>query len=142
LEQISAGELADQPLVCREKNSTTALFVKRILTEANVSRNVVARFDTFEGLKSAVRLGLGMAFVPKMSIRQEAVAGQFHTLRLADLEMTCTLKLLYLHLDNPVARCFITNCLATEFPHLLTQLFLPSFNCDDHSLVPTPETGK
>ncbi len=127
VEYVPARKLNGQPLVCREKNSATAQFVEQKLMEAHVSRNVVARFDTFEGLKSAVILGVGIAFAPRMSVRREIATGQLHTLRLSDLEMTRALKLVYLHLDNPAARCFITNCLAAEFPHLLTQLFSPEY---------------
>lgn len=111
-ETVTLAELAALPLVMREPGSG----VRRLVEQAFEQRGlpVVASLELagVEGVKQAVRAGLGVGFVSMMSMRHED--GTLAPLRLAPTPLTRTLSILVPHAQacSRAARRFLAACQA------------------------------
>ncbi len=85
-------------LLVREKGSATRRLLERKLEEQGhdyCGFKGITYFNSLEGIKQAVRAGLGIAFVSKLSVEDMAAAGNMDTFPLVDLDMTRTLYLVH-----------------------------------------------
>lgn len=105
-------DLADWPLVMREPGSGVRRLVERAFGAAGVSVMTGLELAGVEGVKQAVRAGLGVGFVSVMSMRHED--GTLAALRLAPEPLTRTLSILVPHAQasSRAAQRFLEACLA------------------------------
>ncbi len=88
----------NQHLLVREKGSATRRLLERKLNEKGLdfsSFKGITYFNSLEGIKQAVRAGLGLAIVSKLSVEDMETAGQVDTYRILDLDMTRTLYMVH-----------------------------------------------
>ena len=79
----SGMELSQLPLIWREPGSGTRAVVERALRRAGIRRPVAEHDLTLgstEAIKGAVRLGMGLAFLSRWSIRTELALGKLQVL--------------------------------------------------------------
>ncbi|RFU45325.1 LysR substrate-binding domain-containing protein [Paraburkholderia sp. DHOC27] len=78
---IELAALGDYPLVLREAGSGVRQMVERAFARAGVPMRVALEIAGVEGVKEAVRAGMGIGFVSAMSMRHEAGALCLFSLR-------------------------------------------------------------
>ena len=87
-----------QHLLMREKGSATRRLLERKLDENELdftSFKGITYFNNLEGIKQAVRAGLGLAIVSKLSVEDMKASGQVDTYRFLDLDMSRTLYMVH-----------------------------------------------
>jgi len=89
-EGVPLDILLSHHLILREKGSATRQLLEKKLNESGYDLNSFAGityFNSLEGIKQAVKEGLGIAFVSKLSINEMVQAGlvDLHTIRGLDL---------------------------------------------------------
>lgn len=92
---VSLPDVAAWPLVMREPGSGVRRLVERAFTDAGLAPSVGLELAGVEGVKQAVRAGLGVGFVSIMSMRHED--GALASLRLLPRGLTRTLSILVPH---------------------------------------------
>lgn len=109
---VNLRDLADQPLVMREPGSGVRQLVERAFDNAGLAPAVGLELAGVEGVKQAVRAGLGIAFVSLMSMRHED--GTLAVVRLLPRPLTRTLSILvpHAHASARAAEHFLQACLA------------------------------
>ncbi|MDR5757235.1 LysR family transcriptional regulator [Caballeronia sp. LZ035] len=109
-EFVTLDELGGQPLVLREPGSGVRLIVERAFAEHGAPMRAALEIAGVEGVKEAVRAGMGIGFVSAMSIRHEDSALQ--RLRLAPEPLTRRFSILLPHAATPsrVATRFLELC--------------------------------
>lgn len=88
-------DIATWPLVMREPGSGVRRLVERAFADAGLAPSVGLELAGVEGVKQAVRAGLGVGFVSIMSMRHED--GALASLRLLPRSLTRTLSILVPH---------------------------------------------
>jgi DNA-binding transcriptional LysR family regulator len=71
---LDLAALGEHPLVLREAGSGVRQMVERAFARAGVPMRVALEIAGVEGVKEAVRAGMGIGFVSAMSMRHEAGA--------------------------------------------------------------------
>ena len=87
-------ELADNPFILYK---TDALFEKLIdgyFAEHKFEPKVVMRFDNAEGLKTMLRMGLGLTMLPRWTIESELRQNQFELVQLHEAPLTTRLAMI------------------------------------------------
>lgn len=69
--RVSVAALGDYPLVLREAGSGVRQVVERAFAQADVPMRIALEIAGVEGVKEAVRAGMGIGFVSAMSMRHE-----------------------------------------------------------------------
>ncbi|WP_369798776.1 LysR substrate-binding domain-containing protein [Achromobacter sp. DMS1] len=107
-------DLAASPLVMREPGSGVRRLVERAFEDAGLAPAVGLELAGVEGVKQAVRAGLGVGFVSVISMRHED--GALAALRLLPRPLTRTLSILVPHADAAArsAGRFLALCLAAR----------------------------
>lgn len=109
----SAGlaEIAAWPLVMREPGSGVRGLVERAYAAEGLAPAVGLELAGVEGVKQAVRAGLGVGFVSALSMRHED--GTLSAVRIAPRPLTRTLSILVPHASTAAraARRFLEGCL-------------------------------
>lgn len=85
-------------LLVREKGSATRRLLERKLDEKGLDFSCfkgITYFNSLEGIKQAVRAGLGIAIVSKLSVEDMVNSGQVDTYTIRDLDMKRTLYMVY-----------------------------------------------
>lgn len=88
-----AADLANVPIILREPRSGTRAVVERALAKAVGRRKAHPedlQLGSSEAIRTAAKLGLGIAFLSRWSIRDELDAGRLRVRPLADLRITRT----------------------------------------------------
>jgi len=113
-EGATLQDLADWPLVMREPGSGVRQLVERAFTFARLAPRAALELAGVEGVKQAVRAGLGVGFVSEMSMRHED--GTLAVVRVAPHALTRRLSILVPHADTAAraARQFLDDCLAFD----------------------------
>lgn len=111
---VTLRDLAASPLVMREPGSGVRRLVERAFTDAGLAPSVGLELAGVEGVKQAVRAGLGVGFVSAMSMRHED--GALAALRLLPRPLTRTLSILVPHADAAAraAQRFLAMCQAVR----------------------------
>ncbi|REG58295.1 LysR family transcriptional regulator [Paraburkholderia sp. BL6669N2] len=104
----------DYPLVLREAGSGVRQIVERAFARAGVPMRVALEIAGVEGVKEAVRAGMGIGFVSAMSMRHEDRA--LCLLSLSPEPLTRRLSILVPHASAPsrVVEQFLALCLAEQ----------------------------
>ncbi|MDR6714903.1 DNA-binding transcriptional LysR family regulator [Pseudomonas hunanensis] len=102
--------LGAYPLVLRESGSGVRQLVERAFARSGVAMRVGLEIAGVEGVKEAVRAGMGVGFVSAMSIRHED--GMLRRLRIAPEPLTRRFSILMPHAATPsrVAARFLQLC--------------------------------
>jgi len=105
-------DLADFPLVMREQGSGVRQLVERAFADAGLAPATGLELAGVEGVKQAVRAGLGIGFVSLMSMRHED--GTLAVVRLSPRPLTRTLSILvpHAHASARAAERFLELCRA------------------------------
>jgi len=105
-------DLADFPLVMREQGSGVRQLVERAFADAGLAPAAGLELAGVEGVKQAVRAGLGIGFVSLMSMRHED--GTLAVVRLSPRPLTRTLSILvpHAHASARAAERFLELCRA------------------------------
>jgi DNA-binding transcriptional LysR family regulator len=74
--RIQPTDFAGQPLLIYERRSQTFRLIERMLLEAGVFPRVVMEMDHLEAVIEMVRVGLGVAIVPRWTVREEIGRGE------------------------------------------------------------------
>jgi DNA-binding transcriptional LysR family regulator len=106
--------LSGFPLVLREPGSGVRQIVERAFAHHHAELHVALEIAGVEGVKEAVRAGMGIGFVSAMSIRHEDCA--LRRLRIAPEPLTRRFSILVPHAATPsrVAARFLELCTQTE----------------------------
>lgn len=114
--QAEAGwpAIARHEWVMREEGSGVRRLVEHACAEAGVQPRVSLYLAGVEGVKQAVRAGLGVGFVSALSMRHDD--GMLHVLRIAPRPLTRILSILVpnAHAPSRVARDFLARALASR----------------------------
>jgi len=112
LKSVSLALLADEPLVMREPGSGVRHLVEAAFRQAGLAAAASLELAGVEGIKQAVRAGLGVGFVSALSMRHED--GLLSALRIGRDGLRRTLSILVPHAQSSAraARQFLADCLA------------------------------
>jgi DNA-binding transcriptional LysR family regulator len=72
---VAPEDFTGQPLLIYERQSQTFRLIERTLLEAGVFPHVAMEMDHLEAVTEMVRVGLGVAVVPRWAVRAEVDAG-------------------------------------------------------------------
>ena len=111
--QATLHEIVAWPLVMREPGSGVRRLVEQACAQVGLSATGELELAGVEGVKQAVRAGLGVGFVSALSMRHEG--GGLVAVRVAPQPLTRTLSILVPHADT-VARAtqrFLELCLSS-----------------------------
>jgi DNA-binding transcriptional LysR family regulator len=86
--RVSLADLAAQPMVMRESGVAERSLVERHFAESNTSFTTTLTLGTTEAVKRAVRMGLGLAVLPRIAVEGEVSAGRLALLRVQGLALT------------------------------------------------------
>jgi DNA-binding transcriptional LysR family regulator len=111
-EQVKLVDIRPYPLVLRESGSGVRQLVERAFARAGVPMRVALEIAGVEGVKEAVRAGMGVGFVSAMSMRHED--GALRRLSIAPEALTRRFSILMPHVATPsrAAARFQELCLA------------------------------
>ncbi|WP_027803405.1 LysR family transcriptional regulator [Paraburkholderia dilworthii] len=109
---IDLAALGAEPLIVREAGSGVRQVVERAFARAGVQMRVALEIAGVEGVKEAVRAGMGIGFVSAMSMRHENSA--LRVFSLSPEPLTRRLSIVVPHASAPprVVQQFLTLCLA------------------------------
>jgi DNA-binding transcriptional LysR family regulator len=110
--RVELAALGAHPLVLREAGSGVRQIVERAFARAGVPMRVALEIAGVEGVKEAVRAGMGIGFVSAMSMRHEN--GALRLFSLSPEPLTRRLSILVPHASAParVVEQFLALCLA------------------------------
>jgi len=113
---VSFGALSAFPIVLREEGSGVRQIVEQAFAAAGVPMHVALRVAGVEGVKEAVRAGMGVGFVSALAMRHED--GALRALSLAPQPLTRRFSILVPHegAQSRVATAFIDMCLSEATP--------------------------
>ncbi|MEX3761213.1 LysR family transcriptional regulator [Paraburkholderia phenoliruptrix] len=109
---LDLAALGAEPLIVREAGSGVRQIVERAFARAGVPMRVALEIAGVEGVKEAVRAGMGIGFVSAMSMRHEN--GALRVFSLAPQPLTRRLSIVVPHAGTPsrAVQQFLTMCLA------------------------------
>ncbi|MFL9863028.1 LysR family transcriptional regulator [Paraburkholderia fungorum] len=110
--RVELAAFGSHPLVLREAGSGVRQIVERAFARAGVPMRVALEIAGVEGVKEAVRAGMGIGFVSAMSMRHEG--GALCLFSLGPEPLTRRLSILVPHASAPsrVVEQFLALCLA------------------------------
>ncbi|AXM94346.1 LysR family transcriptional regulator [Pseudomonas plecoglossicida] len=114
-QQHTLEALGEYPLVLRESGSGVRQIVERAFARSGVAMRVALEIAGVEGVKEAVRAGMGIGFVSAMSIRHED--GALQRVQIAPQPLVRRFSILLPHAATPsrVAARFLELCLAPSY---------------------------
>ena len=92
---ITLGDLAGERFICFEPDLPTRKHLDRVLREAGVEVRRVMEGDSIETVKRAVRIEVGVAIVPRTTVRDEVRTGTLCEVEIEHAEMWRPLGVLY-----------------------------------------------
>ncbi len=109
---VALAALGAEPLIVREAGSGVRQIVERAFARAGVPMRVALEIAGVEGVKEAVRAGMGIGFVSAMSMRHED--GALRVFSLSPEPLTRRLSIVVPHASAPsrVVQQFLALCLA------------------------------
>ncbi|HVZ16806.1 MAG TPA: LysR substrate-binding domain-containing protein [Terriglobales bacterium] len=102
--QIQASDLAEQPLILREKGSGTRRIIERELRRFGLSpkrMKIALELDSTEAIKLAVEAGLGVGFVPLRATHKELKLGTLRQVAVDGLSLVRDFSLVYRRRPEP-----------------------------------------
>ncbi|RLB15853.1 MAG: LysR family transcriptional regulator [Deltaproteobacteria bacterium] len=99
--EVLPEELANQPLIFRERGSgtlrTTREYLQKVIPGGTDGLNVVARFGSSTAVKEGIKAGVGISIISARAIKTELDAGLLKALKIKEL---CMLRSFYLIRDK------------------------------------------
>ena len=95
--KIPKEDLYHLNFITLNSNSTIRKFIDNILIKNNIEikqLKIIMQLNSIEGIKTAVSLGLGAAFVSLSAIEKEMELNTIETLKIEDIQMTRTLSII------------------------------------------------
>ena len=95
--QINKEDLYHLNFITLNSNSTIRRFIDNILIQNQIETNqlkVIMQLNSIEGIKTAVSLGLGVAFVSSSAIEKEVKLKTIEILRIKNIRITRTLSII------------------------------------------------
>jgi DNA-binding transcriptional LysR family regulator len=119
--RLDAADLAGQPLLVYERRSSTYHIVERVLLEAGVFPHIVMELDHLGAVSSMVRVGFGLAVVPRWAVAADLAAGRLAALSIGKTGLYRAWGLALRAEDHQpqTLRAFVRLCLE-RLPPLLT----------------------
>ncbi|EJO5812413.1 LysR family transcriptional regulator, partial [Salmonella enterica] len=90
---VSRDELLETPLIGGEPGTGTARLLRTLFGTAEGDLRVSYAMGSTEGVKSAVKAGLGVSLVLAASVQDELAAGTLHAARIAELPISKELQI-------------------------------------------------
>ena len=90
-ESINGNELLSQPLILREKGSSSRKDMEEAFAEMGLSSEeliVIADFNSFEAIKQSVQANLGVALISRWAVKDELEQGQLNCIRIKGINLT------------------------------------------------------
>jgi DNA-binding transcriptional LysR family regulator len=94
--RVSRSQLESTPILRLEPGSGLRVLVDRLLEEAGMNLDTAMELGTTEALIAAVRAGIGMAWVPRITVACNAELGELGLVEVAGMEMRRTLSVVML----------------------------------------------
>jgi molybdate transport repressor ModE-like protein len=109
---VDARDFEDEPLVLYDRQSPITALTLEWLLDVGVFPRVALEIEQLEGLKRAVRSGIGVAAVPAWSVRDEVVAGELVAVGLGQVGLSRAWALVYVDSQPqpPTLRAFVQVC--------------------------------
>ena len=85
LATVSLNEIVHYPMLMLEEGSTSRALLDRVLQQANLTAQVVMELGSIEVIKRFVEIGLGVALVPEVAVREEVQAKRIAAVRVVGL---------------------------------------------------------
>ena len=95
--QINKEDLYHLNFITLNSNSTIRRFIDNILTQNQIEINqlkIIMQLNSIEGIKTAVSLGLGVAFVSSSAIEKEIKLKTIEILKIKNIRITRTLSII------------------------------------------------
>lgn len=89
--EVSVGELAEEPMILRERGSGTRAALEAALAGAGLGLDrlrIVGEMGSTQAVKQAVKAGMGISLVSRLAVEEECRIGTLGSLRLEDLRVT------------------------------------------------------
>jgi len=115
--KINKDDLYHLNFITLNSNSTIRKFIDNILTQNQIKTKqlkIIMQLNSIEGIKTAVSLGLGAAFVSSSAIEKEIKLGTIDTLKIENIQITRPLSII----SNP--ECYKSKA----FQFFYNELFL------------------
>lgn len=94
---IEINRLAGKSFIIREQGSGTRDIFERVMTQAGANWKIIGVYNNTEAIKQAVRENLGLAVVPKISVKEEMERGQVQVIEVNGLNLKRNFNLVYHH---------------------------------------------
>ena len=92
---IEIHQLTGKSFIIREPGSGTRDIFERIMSGAGANWKIIGIYNNTEAIKQAVRENLGLAVLPKISIKEEMERGQVQVIEVSGLNLKRNFKLVY-----------------------------------------------
>jgi DNA-binding transcriptional LysR family regulator len=102
LRQVEPPELAEVPLLRREAGSGTRALVDTALLRAGVNPPTLMELGSPEALKQAVLAGVGLAWLPRLSVARELSSAQLAEVQVTGLSVRRVLSAVRRHDRDPL----------------------------------------
>jgi len=80
LSEITVQDLAHAHLILTEEGCTYRAFLLHTLRQSHISHHIVCGFGSIEAIKQCVRCGLGIAFLPSVTVQEEVAQGKLQAI--------------------------------------------------------------
>ena len=80
LSEITVQNLAHAPLILTEEGCTYRAFLLHTLRQSTIPHHIVCGFGSIEAIKQCVRCGLGIAFLPSVTVQEEVAQGKLQAI--------------------------------------------------------------
>lgn len=106
--EVHLHELSGQPMVMRQSNSQTRIWLDHALREQSLTPRIIAELDNLESIKRMVMIGTGLTILPLYAVTAEQEVGALHPIPIAGRPLRRTLRLLWraTRPQSPVAYAF------------------------------------
>lgn len=108
--KVSLDQLQAQPFIYREKGSGTRMVMENYLKEQGIVDKPTMELSTNEAVKQAIRAGIGLSIISKLSIANEVTLNQISVLDMPNFPITTRWHVLYRNNKKltPVTKNFIS----------------------------------
>ena len=84
LGEASIYDVAHEPLILYDRESSYFVLINRVVREAGIVPNVQMDLDSIDATKRMIERGLGISFLPRNSLRRELEIGTLKTIRIQE----------------------------------------------------------
>ena len=114
---VSITDVASEPLIVYDKESTYFVLIDRVCREAGISPNIQMDLDSIESTKRMIERGLGISFLPLNALKREIDLGALAQVPLTD-DYRITLPTAVM-----VRKAATYGTIVTAFLNLLAELY-------------------